>query len=136
MATGAVIQPSRSAARSSRSARTPSLMLDALSIGYSGASRRAPPGQPKARRAAHAERHRREEHDPVRARRIVDDATKPRANRAADPVPDAERAVDQAEATPAEQIRRHRGDDRAAGAEAETEDQRVRHQPSHTRVAL
>src|SRR5439155_87339 len=136
MATGAAIQPSRTAARSSRSARTPSLMLDALSIGRSGASRRAPPGQPEARRAAGAERYRREEHDPVGARHVVDDATEPWADRPADSVPDAERAVDHAEAAPAEEVRGHRGDDRAARAKTETEDQRVRHQPADARIAL
>src|SRR5881628_1374081 len=136
MAWGAVIQPSRTAARNSLSARTPSLMLDALSIARSGSSRHAPSRQPKARRAARTEHHRRQEHDPVGTRHVVDDATEPGTDRAADAVPDAERAVDQAEATPTEKVRRHRGDDRAAGAEAQAEDERVRDQPPDARIAL
>src|SRR5438093_11321733 len=102
MATGPAIQPSRTAARSSRSARTPSLRLDALSIGRSGASRRAPPGQPEASRAAGAERYGREEHDPVGARHVLDDAAEAWADRPADSLPAADRPVGPAAAAPAD----------------------------------
>src|SRR5438093_11794489 len=136
MPPGAAIQPSRAAARSSRSGRTPSLMLDPVSTACSAPSRRAPSGQPETCGPQGAEDHRREEHDPVRAHDIVDDTSEPWADRATEAVAEIERAVDHAEASAAEEVGRHRGDDRAAGAEAEPEEERVGDQPAGARIGL
>src|SRR6266581_9346282 len=136
MPSAAAIQPSRTATRSSRSERTPSGMLDPVRTACSGPSRHAPTGQPEARGPQDAEGDRGEEHDAVRAQDVVDDAAEPRADGAAQAVAEAQRAIDHAEAAPAEEVGGHRGDDGSARAEAQAEQEGICDQPSRAPVAL
>src|SRR5207249_9304683 len=81
--------------------------------------------EPEARRAHRAERNGDQEGHPIAPGEVVDGAAEPGPEGAAETVADAEDAVDDTEAPPLEELGGHRGDDRAAGAEAEAEQEGI-----------